>query len=133
MCSLDPRIGQGITVAMAEANALGEVLDEHGLDGVGRRTLSAAQPTVQDAWDLATGADLAHPEVEGPRPLPWKLNTAYMGRLLPVAHHDPEVAAALIRVVGMIDRPAQLMAPRTLWRVLRDPGHARPEPVATRG
>ena len=120
VCSFDPRFGQGMTVALTEAIALGEVLDQHGLEHVGRRVLSASQPVVRDAWDLATGADLAHPEVEGPRPLPWKLTTAYLQRLLPVAHREPEVAAALIRVVGMIDRPQKLMAPRTLWRVLRD-------------
>jgi 2-polyprenyl-6-methoxyphenol hydroxylase-like FAD-dependent oxidoreductase len=120
VCSFDPRFGQGMTVAMAEAIVLGETLDHHGLDDIGRRVLSASQPVVQDAWDLATGADLAHPEVEGPRPLAWKLTTAYMQRLLPVAHREPEVAAALIRVIGMIDRPQQLMSPRTLWRVLRD-------------
>lgn len=120
VCSLDPRFGQGMTVALAEAIALGEVLDEHGLDDIGRRVLAASQPAVQDAWDLSAGADLAHPEVEGPRPLPWKLTTAYMQRLLPVARREPEVAAALIRVIGMVERPQQLMAPRTLWRVLRD-------------
>lgn len=125
VCSLDPRFGQGMTVAMAEAQAIGQVLDGHGFDGVGRRTLCAAQQTVQDAWDLATGATLAHPQVEGPRPLPWKLTTAYMGRLLAAAHRDPAVAAALIRVIGMIDRPSSLMAPGTLWRVLRNPRAAR--------
>lgn len=131
VCSFDPRFGQGMTVAMAEAIAFGDVLDQHGLDDVGRRTLHAAQPTVQDAWDLATGADLAYPEVDGPRPLAWKLTTAYMERVLPVAHHDPAVAAALIRVIGMIDRPAQLMAPRILWRVLRDhPEAAHQSPAA---
>jgi 2-polyprenyl-6-methoxyphenol hydroxylase-like FAD-dependent oxidoreductase len=119
VCSFDPRFGQGMTVAMSEAIALGEVLDEHGLHDVGRRLLAAAQPTVQDAWDLATGAALAHPDVDGPRPLSWKLTNAYMERLLPVAHHDPEVATALIRVIGMLDRPSQLMAPGVLWRVLR--------------
>lgn len=121
VCSFDPRFGQGMTVAMAEAIALGEVLDD-GLSDVGRRTLHASQPTVQDAWDLATGADLAHPEVAGPRPLAWKLNSAYLERLVPTAHHDPDVAAALIRVIGMLDRPPQLLAPRILWRVLRDHG-----------
>jgi 2-polyprenyl-6-methoxyphenol hydroxylase-like FAD-dependent oxidoreductase len=135
VCSFDPRFGQGMTVAMAEATALGEVLDQNGLEDIGRRLLAASRPVVQDAWDLATGADLAHPEVEGPRPLPWKLNTAYMQRLLPVAHHEPEVAAALIRVIGMIDRPQQLMSPRTLWRVLRDGGArtaSRRKPTPTR-
>jgi 2-polyprenyl-6-methoxyphenol hydroxylase-like FAD-dependent oxidoreductase len=131
VCSFDPRFGQGMTVAMSEAIALGEALDEQGLHDVGRRVLSAAQPMVQDAWDLATGADLAHPEVDGPRPLPWKLTTAYMERLLPVAHRDPEVAAALIRVIGMLDRPSQLMAPGILWRVLRrQPEEVRQSPAA---
>lgn len=120
VCSLDPRFGQGMTVALAQAIALGQVLDEHGLEDIGRRVLAASQPAVQDAWDLSAGADLAHPEVQGPRPLPWKLTTAYLQRLLPVAHREPEVAAALIRVIGMVERPQQLMAPRTLWRVLRD-------------
>ena len=118
VCSFDPRFGQGMTVAITEATELGRVLDRHGLDRVGPRTLAAARPVVQDAWELATGSDLAHPDVDGPRPLPWRLITAYMQRLLPAAHHDPAVASAFIRVVGMLDRPQQLMAPRTLWRVL---------------
>jgi 2-polyprenyl-6-methoxyphenol hydroxylase-like FAD-dependent oxidoreductase len=131
VCSLDPRFGQGMTVALAEAIALGEVLDEHGVEDIGRRALAASQPAVQDAWDLSAGADLAHPEVEGPRPLPWKLTTAYLQRLLPVAHREPEVAAALIRVIGMVERPQQLMAPRTLWRVLRDGQSSDGEAVTT--
>jgi 2-polyprenyl-6-methoxyphenol hydroxylase-like FAD-dependent oxidoreductase len=119
VCSLDPRFGQGMTVALAEAIALGEILDGHGLQDIGRPVLAASQPAVQDAWDLSAGADLVHPGVEGPRSLRWKLTTAYLQRLLPVAHRDPEVAAALVRVIGMIDRPQQLMHPRTLWWVLR--------------
>lgn len=118
VCSFDPRFGQGMTVAIVEALALGRVLDRHGLDRVGTRVLAAARPTVQDAWDMATGSDLAHEEVEGPRPLSWRITSAYLQRLLPVAHHDPMVAAALIRAVGMLDRPQQLMHPRTLRRVL---------------
>jgi 2-polyprenyl-6-methoxyphenol hydroxylase-like FAD-dependent oxidoreductase len=131
VCSFDPRFGQGMTVAMAEAAAFDEILGQHALDDIGRRVLSASQPVVQDAWDLATGADLAHPEVKGPRPLPWKLNSAYLQRLLPVAHREPEVAAALIRVVGMMDRPRQLMSPRTLWRVLHHGRAPETESVET--
>lgn len=130
VCSLDPRFGQGMTVAIQEAIALGVVLDRHGLDRVGRRTLAASRPAVRDAWDLATGSDLAHPDVEGPRPLAWRLNSAYMQRLLPTAHHDPEVAAAFIRVIGMLERPASLLRPRMLARVWRDQHRPRPpEPI----
>lgn len=126
VCSFDPRFGQGMTVAITEATELGRVLDRHGLDVVGERLLSAALPTVQDAWELATGSDLANPEVDGPRPLSWRLTNAYMQRLLPAAHRDPVVAAAFIRVVGMLDRPQQLLHPRILGRVLG--GARRPDP-----
>lgn len=131
VCSLDPRFGQGMTVALAEAIALGEVLDEHGLDQVGTRTLAAAQPIVEDAWTLAAGADLANPEVEGPRPLPWKLTNGYLQRLLPVAHHDSDIAEAFVRVIALVDRPQALFHPGMVWRVLTSGNGAPTAPAET--
>lgn len=118
VCSFDPRFGQGMTVAIIEALEMRRVLDAHGLDRIGPRVLSAANWAVQDAWDLAAGSDLAHPEIDGPRPPSWRFTNAYMQRLLPVAHQDPVVAAALIRVIGMLARPQDLMRLPVLWRVL---------------
>ncbi len=118
VCSFDPRFGQGMTVAIIEAMELGRVLDEHGLHRTGVGLLSAAQWVVQDAWDMATGSDLANPRVDGPRPLSLRVSNAYMQRLLPAAHEDPTVAATFIRVIGMLARPSELMHPRILARVL---------------
>jgi 2-polyprenyl-6-methoxyphenol hydroxylase-like FAD-dependent oxidoreductase len=132
VCSFDPRLGQGMTVAITEATELDRVLDRHGLSSVGERLLSAVLPTVQDAWELATGTDLANPDVDGPRPLAWRLTNAYMQRLLPAAHHDPVVAEAFIRVVGMLDRPQALMHPRILRRVLGRARRADAEGAGTR-
>ncbi|MDZ7705074.1 MAG: hypothetical protein U5L04_11400 [Trueperaceae bacterium] len=132
VCSLDPRFGQGMTVALAEAIALGEVLDAHGLDQVGTRALAAAQSVVEDAWTLATGADLANPEVEGPRPLQWRLTNAYLQRLLPVAHHDPDVAEAFVRVIALLDRPQDLFHPAIVWRTLTG-GNGTPTTAAGAG
>lgn len=117
VCSLNPSLGQGMTVAISEAVALGEVLDRHGLTRVGSRLLRCARPVVDDAWALSTGSDLAHAALEGPRPLSRRLVNAYLGRVFPAAHADPEVAAALVRVLGMLDRPPQLMRPKVLARV----------------
>lgn len=132
VCSFDPRFGQGMAVAITEATELGRVLDRNGLEGVGERLLSAARPTVQDAWALATGTDLGNPEVDGPRPLAWRLTNAYMQRLLSAAHQDPVVASAFIRVVGMLDRPQGLVHPHILWRVLRGTRTRHPEAAETR-
>jgi hypothetical protein len=73
---------------------------------------------VDDAWLMATGADLADPAVEGARPASWRLVNAYMSRLLPVAHRDPVVANAFLEVSGMVARPQRIMRPRIAVRVL---------------
>lgn len=116
---------------------MGDVADrlEQARAAYGRREWSAAHEQlarlVEDAWTLATGSDLANPDVEGPRPLSWKLTTAYLERLLPVAHRDPAVAEAFVRVVGMLDRPQQLFRPGLVWRVLTG-GSGPRRPLAPR-
>lgn len=124
VCSFDPRFGQGMTVALIEALETGDVLDEGHLDDAGPRLLSAARWAVQDAWDLATGSALANPRVDGPRPLSWRVTNAYLQRLLPVAHRDPVVGAAFVRVLAMLARPSELMHPRILTRVLAGSRHS---------
>jgi 2-polyprenyl-6-methoxyphenol hydroxylase-like FAD-dependent oxidoreductase len=117
VCSLNPVYAQGMSVAIGEARALGQVLDRHGLDGVGPRFFQHTRPTVDAAWTMATGADLGYPAVEGPRPARWRLMNAYINRLLRVAHRDPVVAKAFMAVNGMVTPPQHLMRPRIIWRV----------------
>jgi 2-polyprenyl-6-methoxyphenol hydroxylase-like FAD-dependent oxidoreductase len=119
MCSLNPIYAQGMSVAIGEARALAQVLDRHGLDGVGPRFVRHTRPTVDAAWTMATGADLGHPAVQGPRPGRWRLMNAYINRLLRVAHRDPVVAKAFMAVHGMVTPPRDLMRPRIIWRVFR--------------
>ena len=117
MCSLNPVYAQGMSVAIGEARALGQVLDRHGLDEVGLRFFQHTRPTVDAAWTMATGADLGYPAVEGPRSARWRLMNAYINRLLRVAHRDPVVAKAFMAVNGMVAPPRHLMRPRIVSRV----------------
>jgi 2-polyprenyl-6-methoxyphenol hydroxylase-like FAD-dependent oxidoreductase len=117
MCSLNPVYAQGMTVAISEAKALREVVDQHGLDRVGLRLFRRTGRSVDTAWTLATGADLGHPDVEGPRPARWRLINAYINHLLPVAHGDPVVAKAFLEVIGLGAPPQRLMHPRLVSRV----------------
>jgi 2-polyprenyl-6-methoxyphenol hydroxylase-like FAD-dependent oxidoreductase len=118
VCSFDPRFGQGMTVALVAAIELRRVLDEGDLGDAGPRLLSAARWAVQDAWEMATGSDLANPRITGPRPMSWRITNTYMQRLLRAAQQDPVVASAFIRVIGMLARPSELMHARVLSRVL---------------
>ena len=117
MCSLNPVYAQGMTVAIGDATALGQVLDRHGLDGVGPHFFQYTRPIVDAAWTMATGADLGYPAVQGPRPVRWRLMNAYINRLLRVAHRDPVVAKAFMAVNGMVAPPQHLMGPRIVSRV----------------
>lgn len=117
-CSLNPVYAQGMSVALGEALTLARVLDRHGLDRVGPRFFRRIKPITDVAWTMATGADLGHPGVEGPRTARWRLLNAYIGRLFGVAHRDPVVAEAALKVLGMVSPPQHLMHPRIAWRVL---------------
>ena len=119
VCSLNPVYAQGMSVAIREAEVLGQVLDRHGLHRVGPRFHRRARPVVDRAWILATGADLADPAVEGPRPASWRFVNAYINRLLPVAQRDPLVANAFLEVNAMVAPPRRIMSPRIAVRVLR--------------
>lgn len=117
MCSLNPVYAQGMSAAIGEARALGQVLDRHGLDGVGPRFFQHTRRTVDAAWTMATGADLGYPAVQGARPARWRLMNAYVNRLLRVAHRDPVVAKAFMAVNGMVAPPQHLMHPCIVSRV----------------
>ena len=137
VCSFNPVYAQGMSVAISEARALGQVLDQHGLDRVGPRFFQRTKRTVDEAWTMATGADLGYPDVQGPRPARWRLINAYVNRLLRVAHRDPVVAKAFMEVNGMVAPPQHLMRPRIVWRVFtggrRPAGKSgNPDPEASR-
>ena len=128
VCSFNPAYAQGMSVAIGEASALGEILRRHGLDQVGRRFFRHTRRMVDDAWKLATGADLAHRDVVGPRPLSWRVINSYLNRAVPVSHHDPGVGKVLMEVNSLVAPPQRLLHPRIAWRVLR-PRRARPHPA----
>jgi 2-polyprenyl-6-methoxyphenol hydroxylase-like FAD-dependent oxidoreductase len=129
ICAFNPVYGQGMTVATREAIALRDCLAA-GPDGLERRFLRAAARTIDDAWKLATGADLAQPMVAGRRPARVRLVNAYLRRLHAAAERDPALAVAFISVVAMIDRPRRLFYPRPVGRVLAGSLRAARRPAA---
>jgi 2-polyprenyl-6-methoxyphenol hydroxylase-like FAD-dependent oxidoreductase len=119
MCSFNPIYGQGMSVAAREARILRDVVDR-GLDRIGPRFFRRARRIVDIPWDQSVGADLRDPRVIGPRPLRWRLITAYLDRVFPAATRDPVVALTLFHVIGLVAAPETLMRPAVVARVLRD-------------
>ena len=116
ICSFNPVYGQGMTVAALEALALQRCL-RRGEDGLARRHFQATAKAVGVAWQMATGADLSLPEVEGPRPLPVRIANNYVDRVLAAAESDIVVAEQFARVIAFLDPPTSLFHPAFIARV----------------
>jgi 2-polyprenyl-6-methoxyphenol hydroxylase-like FAD-dependent oxidoreductase len=127
VCSFNPVYGQGMTVAAMQALALRRHLGA-GTARPPARFFHDIAAVIDTPWDIAVGADLAFPEVPGPRPAKVRFVNAYLPRLHAAAAGDGELALAMIRVIGLKDRPEGLLRPDRMLRVLR--GHLRrPRPA----
>ena len=130
VCSFNPIYGQGMTVAATEAMTLRGLLGRRAVPDA-RRYFRAIAAAIDVAWDIAVGADLAFPQVPGKRSAKVRLVNAYLPRLHAAAAHDKTLAAALIRVIGLKDRPEGLLRPDRVLRVLHGnlANHKRPDPA----
>ncbi|MGA9677880.1 MAG: 2-polyprenyl-6-methoxyphenol hydroxylase-like oxidoreductase [Mycobacterium sp.] len=118
ICSFNPIYGQGMTIAALEALALQRCLRRDRGD-LAQRFFQTTSKIISDAWQLATGADLTLPEVEGPRPLPVRITNKYVQEVQAAAEHDIVVAERLSNVAGLIDSPRRLMHPAVVARVAK--------------
>ncbi|WP_408015881.1 hypothetical protein [Rhodococcus chondri] len=105
-----------MTVAALEADVLRQCL-QHELSELPRSFFRASAKPVGAAWQLAVGADLALPEVEGPRSLQVRLANAYVDRVLAAAETDAVVADRFLRISSLIDPPRHLAHPALAIRV----------------
>lgn len=116
LCSFNPIYGQGITVAALQSLALRRAVCSgwSGRTGGLQRAIAAA---ARPAWSLASGADLAFAEVVGRRTVTTRAAGRFVARVQATAARDPVVAAAFVRVTGLVDPPTALLRPGVLARV----------------
>jgi hypothetical protein len=124
VCSFNPIYGQGMSVAALQARALLAQV-RAGTPPTSRTWFAGIRSLIDTAWDLATGADLAVPAVDGRRDLRTRAVNRYLARLHAAAAYDAELTARLIRVSGLVDSPGRLLQPTTIARVLRANRRAR--------
>jgi 2-polyprenyl-6-methoxyphenol hydroxylase-like FAD-dependent oxidoreductase len=116
-CSFNPVYGQGMSVAAMEAERLAELVVDQGLPDPAQWFRELAR-IVSAPWNLATGSDLALPQVEGRRSPTTRLLTTYLARFQAAAAQDPVLARQFARVINLLDEPGQLLRPAVARRVL---------------
>jgi 2-polyprenyl-6-methoxyphenol hydroxylase-like FAD-dependent oxidoreductase len=119
VCGFNPVYGQGMSVAALEALALRECLRARPTVGLARRFFAEVARIVDIPWQIAVGADLRFPSLQGPRTAKVRLVNAYLARFHVAAATDPVLGRAFLRVVNLMDRPEGLLRPTVALRVLR--------------
>jgi 2-polyprenyl-6-methoxyphenol hydroxylase-like FAD-dependent oxidoreductase len=133
ICSFIPVYGQGMTMAALDAVVLRDCLqDDHR--HLPRRSYHDSAKNIAVAWRTAVGADLALPQVAGPRPISVRITNAFLARLMIAAQTETAVTEQFLRVVGMIDSPASLLRPVMMLRIAQAGarGHGHQQPSLTR-
>ena len=118
VCGFNPIYGQGMSVAALEALALRDCLRASPA-GLARRFFAEVARIVDIPWQIAVGADLRFPGIEGARTAKVRLVNAYLARFHLAAAADPVLGGAFLRVVNLMDRPEGLLSPAIALRVLR--------------
>lgn len=117
VCSVNPRYGQGMTLAALEAlSLLGYLRDAerpNGVDFFQRLT----REVVDGVWDMTLISDLSFPGMEGTRTEEVLQALALVGRTQIAGTLDSEIGLACLRVFGLLDPVTELFDPAVQARV----------------
>jgi 2-polyprenyl-6-methoxyphenol hydroxylase-like FAD-dependent oxidoreductase len=130
-CSFNPLYGQGMSVALMQAEHLGKALDDCGTAKQLSFSIQRELARITDlAWNIAAGGDLAYPQVVGERKAISSVIRRYMGKVFRACSVDAEVVDALFEVTNLVAPPTRLVRPSMIARVLRAqrrwPGRSAP-------
>jgi 2-polyprenyl-6-methoxyphenol hydroxylase-like FAD-dependent oxidoreductase len=118
ICSFNPVYGQGMTVSALDAVALRDCL-RRGDHNLPRRYFRAAAKQISVAWQMAAGADLAFPEVEGRRSPATLLMNRFADWALTACESDPITVTRFFRVNSLVDPPLRLLHPSFVVRAAK--------------
>lgn len=127
VCAFNPIYGQGMTTAAVAAEILDACLRVHrrqhrdgDLGGLAMKFQRQLARGNADPWMLSTGEDLRFPTTTGMQVgLTTRWMHRYLDRIAAACSHDPAVADAYVRVLGMLDRPTVLFSPRIVAAAAR--------------
>jgi 2-polyprenyl-6-methoxyphenol hydroxylase-like FAD-dependent oxidoreductase len=122
ICLLNPIYGQGITVAVQEANILRRLLSANAAEGhppamLARQFLTKAEALLKEPWAMSAVPDFIYPRTRGERPadLEQRLNSQFA--LTRLATQDPAVWELMSEVRHLLKPLAALEEPGLVRRL----------------
>jgi 2-polyprenyl-6-methoxyphenol hydroxylase-like FAD-dependent oxidoreductase len=122
ICCLNPVYGQGITVAVQEANTLRRLLSMNALDAdplatLAQAFLAEAEALIEDPWAISAIPDFIYPQTRGKRPADLEDRLKSQGALARIATRDPAVYELFAEVRHLLKPLSVLSEPELARRV----------------
>jgi flavin-dependent dehydrogenase len=122
ICCLNPVYGQGITVAVMEANAMRRLLKVNArkadpLATLGLHFLTEVEALLEEPWAMSAIPDLVYPQTRGERPKDLDKILQFQNALVHLATRDADLAELLTKVRHLLEPMSVLNEPDILRRV----------------
>lgn len=122
ICCFNPVHGQGITVAVQEANALHRLLGLHGTQPDRFATLrcaylAQAEAIIETPWVISAIPDFIYPQTRGERPPDLEERLKFQGALTRMSAHDADVYQLVTEVQHLRKPLSELNEPALVRRV----------------
>ena len=122
VCRLNPVYGQGMTVAIMEANLLRQLLQNASrevdpLSGLGQAFVTEVEKLIEDPWNISAVPDFVYPQTRGERPPNLEDMLKFHGALFRIAAEDPAVHKLLFEVQHLLKLRSALEDPELVSRV----------------
>jgi hypothetical protein len=122
ICCLNPVYGQGITVAVQEANALRRLLSIHAWQAdpfavLGRAYLAEAEAIIEAPWAMSAIPDFIYPQTRGERPEDLEDRLKFQGALTRISTQDAAVYKVFSEVRNLLKPLSVLDEPELVRRV----------------
>jgi flavin-dependent dehydrogenase len=122
ICCLNPIYGQGITVAVQEANMLRHLLstnavERHPLATLAQHFLTEAEALVKEPWAMSALPDFIYPQTRGERPVDLEDRLNSQIALTRIATRDPAVWKLMSEVRHLLKPLSSLEDPGLVRRV----------------
>ena len=121
-CCLNPVYGQGITVAVLEANIMRRLLKANAdetdpLAAFGPQFLGEAEALLKDPWTMSATPDFLYPETRGIRPKDLDDNLRFQNAMLRLSTRDADLVELIAEVRHMLKPMSVLNEPELVRRV----------------
>jgi 2-polyprenyl-6-methoxyphenol hydroxylase-like FAD-dependent oxidoreductase len=122
ICRFNPIYGQGMSVAILEAEILGRLLDARAgnrdpLAGLARSFLAAIHPLIEGTWSMSTVPDFANPATRGEPPKDIENSLRFSRGLVRLAVRDAAVHELMVAVRYLMKPASALRDPELVRRV----------------